>query len=71
MGCVKGWATLGIDNISLMQGCVNKGSVMDPPPLTDDGYCGLKVVTKGEKGGLTLAEGGRVCSVVIDLAHRS
>lgn len=51
MGCVKGWATVGIDNISLMQGCVNRGSVMDPPPLTDDGYCGLKVVTKrGEKG---------------------
>lgn len=50
MGCVKGLATLGIDNISLMQSCVNRGSVMDPPPLTDDGYCGLKVVTKGEKG---------------------
>lgn len=53
MGCVKGWATLGIDNISLMQGCVNRGSVMDPPPLTDDGYCGLKVVTKrGKKKGV-------------------
>lgn len=58
MGCVKGWGTLGIDNISLMQGCVNRGSVMDPPPLTDDGYCGLKVVTKGEKKGLSCAEGG-------------
>lgn len=59
MGCVKGWATLGIDNISLMQGCVNRGSVMDPPPLTDDGYCGLKVVTKGKKkGGLIRAEWG-------------
>lgn len=71
MGCVKGWATLGIDNISLMQGCVNRGSVMDPPPLTDDGYCGLKVVTKrGEKrGSESYREGG--CSVVIDLAHRS
>lgn len=54
MGCVKGWATLGIDNISLMQGCVNRGSVMDPLPLTDDGYCGLKVVTnRGKKGGLS------------------
>lgn len=50
MGCVKGRGTLGIDNISLMHGCVNRGSVMDPPPLTDDGYCGLKVVTKGRKG---------------------
>lgn len=70
MGCVKGWGTLGIDNISLMQGCVNRGSVMDPPPLTDDGYCGLKVVTKGEKGS-ELCRGGMVCSVVIDLAHRS
>jgi len=57
MGCVKGWATLGIDNISLMQGCVNRGSVMDPPPLTDDGYCGLKVVTKEDKRGLSRAEG--------------
>lgn len=50
MGCVKGWATLGIDNISLMQGCVNRGSVMDLLPLTDDGYCGLKVVTKRKRG---------------------
>lgn len=71
MGCVKGWATLGIDNISLMQGCVNRGSVMDPPPLTDDGYCGLKVVTKGEKKGSESHRGGRGCGVVIDLAHRS
>lgn len=70
MGCVKGWATLGIDNISLMQGRASRGSVMDPPPLTDDGYCGLKVVTKGEKRG---PESGRRggCGVVIDLAHRS
>lgn len=59
MGCVKGWATLGIDNISLMQGCVNRGSVMDPPPLTDDGYCGLKVVTKGgKKNGVGVAPRG-------------
>ena len=57
MGCVKGWATLGIDNISLMQGCVNRGSVMDQPPLTDDGYCGLKVVTKGKKGSETCRGG--------------
>lgn len=72
MGCVKGWATLGIDNISLMQGCVNRGSVMDPPPLTDDGYCGLKVATKKKKKrGLSRAEGGGDRSVVIDLAHRS
>lgn len=49
MGCVKGPATLGIDNISLMQACVNRGSVMDPLPLTDDGYCGLKVAKKREK----------------------
>ena len=58
MGCVKGWATLGIDNISLMQGCVNRGSVMDPPPLTDDGYCGLKVVTKGGKKGVGVVRRG-------------
>lgn len=70
MGCVKGWATLGIDNISLMQGCVNRGSVMDLLPLTDDGYCGLKVVTKRKKGGASGTERGG-CSVVIDLAHRS
>lgn len=66
-------ATLGIDNISLMQACVNRGSVMDPLPLTDDGYCGLKVAKKrGEKRGVRVVwkgEGG--CGVVIDLAHRS
>lgn len=75
MGCVKGPGTLGIDNISLMQACVNRGSVMDPLPLTDDGYCGLKVAKKkkkGEKKGVRVVwkgEGG--CGVVIDLAHRS
>lgn len=67
-------ATLGIDNISLMQACVNRGSVMDPLPLTDDGYCGLKVAKKrgGKKRGVRVVwkgEGG--CGVVIDLAHRS
>lgn len=53
-------ATLGIDNISLMQACVNRGSVMDPLPLTDDGYCGLKVAKKrGEKkGSPSRVEGG-------------
>lgn len=30
---------------------------MDPLPLTDDGYCGLKVVTK--KGG---GQGGPSCT---------
>lgn len=55
--CVwRAGATLGIDNISLMQGCVNSGSVMDPPPLTDDGYCGLKVVAKGEKKGVRVEQ---------------
>lgn len=75
MGCVKGPATLGIDNISLMQACVNRGSVMDPLPLTDDGYCGLKFAKK-KRG--TKKKGVRVvwkreegCGVVIDLAHRS
>lgn len=59
MGCVKGPATLGIDNISLMQACVNRGSVMDPLPLTDDGYCGLKVAKKrGKKGNPSHVEGG-------------
>ena len=37
---------------------MNRGSVMDPPPLTDDGYCGLKVVTNGGKRGLSCADGG-------------
>lgn len=64
MGCVKGPATLGIDNISLMQACVNRGSVMDLLPLTDDGYCGLKVAKKkeGEKKGSPsrVEEGGRL-----------
>lgn len=59
MGCVKGWATLGIDNISLMQACVNRGSVMDPLPLTDDGYCGLKVAKKGGKKGVRVVRRGR------------
>lgn len=58
MGCVKGWATLGIDNISLMQACVNRGSVMDPLPLTDDGYCGLKVAKKKKKAGGSESCGG-------------
>lgn len=59
MGCVKGLATMGIDNISLMQACVNRGSVMDPLPLTDDGYRGLKVAKKrGNKGSPSRAEGG-------------
>lgn len=71
MGCVKVWATLGIDNISLMQGCVNRGSVMDLVPLTDDGYCGLKVVTKRKKEGLSRTAAGGGCGVVIDLTHRS
>lgn len=59
MCCVKGLATLGIDNISLMQACVNRGSVMDPLPLTDDGYCGLKVAKKGgKKGSPSRVKGG-------------
>lgn len=39
---------------------MNRGSVMDQPPLTDDGYCGLKVVTKGKKGSETCRGGGGV-----------
>lgn len=30
---------------------------MDPLPLTDDGYCGLKVVAKGEKKGVRVVQG--------------
>lgn len=43
---------------------------MDPLPLTDDGYCGLKVVAKGERGGLSCTEEGWG-NVVADLACRS
>lgn len=39
---------------------------MDLPPLTDDSYCGLKVVAKGEKEGvLVIQRGGMGCRVVI------
>lgn len=42
--------TLGIDNISLMWICRNRGNVMDLVALTDDGYCGLKPATKAKAG---------------------
>lgn len=32
---------------------------MDLLPLSDDGYCGLKVVAKGEKRGLSCSEEGQ------------
>lgn len=67
MVCAKGRGTRGIDNISLMQGCRSRRRVMDLPALTDDGYCGLKVATKGGKKGSEL----RALGAAADLAHRS
>ena len=47
--CERAGATLGIDNISLMQGCAGRGHVMDPTPLTHHGYAGLESCCKKKK----------------------